>query len=193
MRFREKHIKIPQKLLNKSFNTNFSLEMVTLYQIDRACKKSQLQQFLRWNEFYAHMQRVLIKVDRTSMKNSLEVRVPLLVKNVIEESWKSFFSIDDLENLKRPLKELVEPVIPEQLLMKEKRGFSVPVEVWLRNQLKPDLTDIVLNTDIYGSECFDQGVLKKYVIDFLDNKHNNGWGVWHIYAWQKWARKFVFN
>lgn len=185
-----KHEKLPSKIL-KAFKVGYSPEMDALYDINRRYNKKELQHFLRWNEFYAHMQRVLIKVDRTSMKHSLEVRVPLLDKTVIEESWMSFFSIENLKNLKKPLKELVEQVIPEHLLMKEKRGFSVPIEKWLRNQLKPDLTNTVLNSDIYGNECFDQAVLKKYVVDFLDNKHNNGWGVWHIYAWQKWADKFV--
>lgn len=188
-----KHQKLPQKILKTVFEGGFSNEMNSLYQLDKKYNKKGLQHFLRWNEFYAHMQRVLIKVDRTSMKNSLEIRVPLLDKNVIEESWRSFFTIEEKENLKKPLKELVEQVIPKELLMKEKRGFSVPIEFWLRNQLKSDLTSVVLDSELFGNEFFDQATLKGYVADFLDKKHNNGWGVWHIYAWQKWANKFVLE
>ncbi|WP_310992291.1 asparagine synthase (glutamine-hydrolyzing) [Aequorivita marina] len=191
--WRDWHIRLPRQLLSSAFDVGFSKEINALYRIDKNYNKKQLQHFLRWNEFYGHLQRILIKVDRTSMKNSLEVRVPLLDKNVIEESWKVFFSIGALENLKKPLKELLQEKIPDTLLMEGKKGFSVPIELWFRNQLRSDLVDTVLNSDLYGKEYFDQDVLKKYVSEFLEGKHNNGWGVWHIYAWQKWADKFVLE
>lgn len=189
----EWHIKLPRELLSAAFKKGFSAETNQRYGIDGKYSKKQLQQFLRWNEFYGHLQRILIKVDRTSMKNSLEVRVPLLDKNVIEQSWQMFFPINELKDLKKPLKKLLQEKIPKNLIMVEKRGFSVPIELWFRNQLKQDLKETVLNADLYGKECFDQKELKDYVQDFLDGKHDNGWGVWHIYAWQKWANRFVLN
>ena len=186
----EWHMKLPQNVLDAAFNQGFSSDMKDLYHLNINYSKKQLQQFLRWNEFYGHLQRILIKVDRTSMKNSLEVRVPLLDKNVIKRSWDVFYKINGLNDLKKPLKELVSEKIPPHLLMEGKRGFSVPIEEWFRNQLKADLIESVLISELYGKECFDQNVLKSYVRDFLDEKHNNGWGVWHIYAWQKWAVRF---
>jgi asparagine synthase (glutamine-hydrolysing) len=39
----------------------------------------------------------------------------------------------------------------------------------------------------YASDHFNTKPLVDYVKDFLDDKHQNEWGVWHIYAWQKWA------
>lgn len=36
-------------------------------------------------------------------------------------------------------------------------------------------------------------MIKDYVSQFLNGEHNNGWGVWHIYAWQKWAYNHVNN
>src|SRR5690606_24924260 len=122
-----------------------------------------------------------------SMKSSVEVRVPFLDKNIIEESWKIFFKIDEITKLKQPLKKLVYQVIPENLMLQEKKGFSVPIEKWFRNQLKNDLVATVINSPLYGNEHFNEKLLKDYVQDFLDGKHNNGWGIWHIYAWQKWA------
>jgi len=113
----------------------------------------------------------------------------LLDKHVIEQAWKSIFSINTLENLKLPLKELVQQEIPKEIMMDKKKGFSVPIEEWFKNHLKEDLIKKTLDTDIYGKEDFQQDILKQYVRDFLDNKHNNGWGIWHIYAWQNWALK----
>jgi len=188
----DKHIKLPSEVLDSVFKKGYSVEMSNnLYRLDKKYNKRQLQQFLRWNEFYGHMQRVLIKVDRTSMKNSLEVRVPFLDKDVIEESWRTYFTINHISDLKKPLKNLKQQIIPDNLIMKKKKGFSVPIVLWLRNQLKPDLIKTVLDSDLYGNEHFDQTMIKEYVQSFLEGKHNNGWGVWHIYAWQKWASKFI--
>ncbi|PVW16457.1 asparagine synthase (glutamine-hydrolyzing) [Marixanthomonas spongiae] len=182
-----KHIKLPEALLNEVFSTPFSNEMLNLYQMGKGSNKKRLQHFLRWNEFYGHMQRVLVKVDRTSMKNSLEVRVPFLDKHVIDYAWTLHQSIDTLTQLKQPLKKLVQQEIPEQLLMQEKKGFSIPIESWFKNELKEDLLNVVINKRIFGIDTEKEHLLKKYVHNFINAEHNNGWGVWHIYAWQKWA------
>ena len=188
-----KHSKLPETLLANVFNNSFSKELNQLYEMETPYTKKSLQQFLRWNEFYGHLQRVLIKVDRTSMRNSLEVRVPFLDKHVIDKSWMIYFSINSLIDLKQPLKKLASQIIPSNLLMQKKQGFSVPINKWFRNQLKEDLIKTVLDSDLYGNEHFDQTILKGYVQSFLEGKHNNGWGVWHIYAWQKWAEKFILK
>jgi len=183
-----KQTKIPTNVLNKAFsNTNFSQELINMYSIDKKYTREQLQHFSRWNEFYAHMQRVLVKVDRTSMKNSLEVRVPLLDKHVIENAWNNIHDISKLKNLKKPLKEMVYQYIPKSLMMQNKKGFGVPMEDWLRNELRQDLETKVFEVDFYGFDHFESQALIDYVQKFLDKKHNNAWGVWHIYAWQKWA------
>lgn len=182
-----KHTKLPGNLLDMVFGASISQEMGELYNLCSIDNKEDLQHFLRWNEFYGHLQRVLIKVDRTSMGNSLEVRVPFLDKEVIRYAWDINFPIRKLEQLKQPLKELVKKEIPEQMLMQRKKGFSVPIETWIRNHLKEDLIDTTLKNSIYGVPTGNQETLKNYIREFLDNEHNNGWGVWHIYAWQKWA------
>ncbi|GAB4164343.1 MAG: asparagine synthase (glutamine-hydrolyzing) [Winogradskyella sp.] len=184
-----KHIMLPERLMNKAFKNGFSKEMLNMYKVNSNENTKELQYFLRWNEFYAHMQRILIKVDRTSMHNSLELRVPLLDKNIIQEAWSSYFKINKLKNLKRPLKQIVEEEIPVDLLMQKKKGFSVPIEDWFRNELKEDLIEKTLKKELYGNDYFNQQMIKDYVNDFLDGSHNNGWGIWHIYAWQNWAIK----
>jgi asparagine synthase (glutamine-hydrolysing) len=121
------------------------------------------------------------------MRNSLEVRVPFLDKEVIQEAWGSMHDISDLKNLKQPLKEFVYTYIPKELMMQSKKGFAVPMKDWLRSSLKKDLVYTVCEMPFYGSKYFNTKPLVDYVKDFLDDKHQNEWGVWHIYAWQKWA------
>jgi asparagine synthase (glutamine-hydrolysing) len=189
-----RHMKLDKNVIAKSFpDVQFSNEIKRLYKLNPYLSKTETQHFFRWNEFYAHLQRILIKVDRTSMRNSLEVRVPFLDKDIIEYAWQNMQDISDIENLKQPLKDLVHEFIPKKLMLETKKGFSVPIKEWLRTSLKADLEKTVCKTPFYGSAHFNTEPLVSYVKDFLANKHDNEWGVWHIYAWQKWAiqQKFV--
>jgi len=186
-----KHVKIPAGILNEAFpNMSYSKSLYSLYTFKNSSREGLLHQ-LRWNEFYAHLQRVLVKVDRASMAHSLEVRVPFLDKNVIDKAWQIHGNLTVNQNFKMELKSLLAKEVPETLINKKRMGFTVPMHDWLRNQLKSDVMQLVFKTPFYGEQIMDVSVLQDYVQGFLDYKHHNAWGVWHIYSWQKWASLHV--
>ena len=184
-----KQMQIFPDILDKMVpNSTFSDEMNALFNLELTSKTEMLQ-FLRWNEFYGHLQRVLIKVDRASMGSSVEVRVPLLDRDIIELAWKIKPDLGgEHQVLKKVLKEALKLHIPESQIFKDKKGFSVPLEQWLRNELKSDVEELVFKTPFYGKEFMDVAKLKEYVTAFFEGKSVGAWGVWHIYAWQKWAK-----
>lgn len=182
-----KHTKLPKSVLDRAFKKiSFSKELNRLYTF-RNKSRSYLLNQLRYNEFYAHLQRVLIKVDRASMGNGLEVRVPFLDKEVVDWAYRQMGDLRTKKDLKKQLKQLLADELPVELINQKKMGFSIPLADWLRNELKTDVMQMVFKTDFYGEAIMDVGVLRDYVNDFYVGKHNNAWGVWHIYAWQKWA------
>ncbi|WP_417214465.1 asparagine synthase (glutamine-hydrolyzing) [Bizionia sp.] len=181
-----KHLKLPAATLDGAFpNRSFSKTMTDLYTFTNSSAPSLLHQ-LRWNEFYAHMQRVLIKVDRASMAHSLEVRVPFLDKTSIAWAWQQKGDLKTKHDLKKDLKTLLAEEVPESLINQKKMGFTVPLKAWLHTALQADVMHAVFDTPFYGKEVIEVSVLQAYVQDFFDGKHDNAWGVWHIYAWQKW-------
>ncbi|XLS28480.1 asparagine synthase (glutamine-hydrolyzing) [Flavobacteriaceae bacterium M23B6Z8] len=167
--------------------SDFTNEVKKLYK-NKITKGYRLKDWLRWNEFYGHMQRVLHKVDSASMAHSIEVRVPFLDKDVINFSNPMNFAFGiNKTTPKRLLKKAMLKFYPEELIYKKKKGFSVPIEEWLRSDLKPDLEKMIFKTDIYGEGIIDAVAIRKFVRDFLAGSHHQAWGVWHVYAWQKWA------
>lgn len=191
---KSKHIMIPSNYLDKIFlNIPFSKEINELYAIDNDCDDLQLLHQLRANEFYAHLQRVLVKVDRASMKNSLEVRVPFLDKDIIDYAWNSIQLIKSKQDLKKDLKDILASEVPEPLINKKKMGFAVPLYDWLHNELKSNVHQLIFDTPFYGKEIMNTEAIKGYVQDFYDKKHGDEWGVWHVYAWQKWATEHVLK
>jgi asparagine synthase (glutamine-hydrolysing) len=183
-----KHIHISKGVLENLFpDIEFSIEMKKLYAIKNSSKSAILHQ-LRWNEFYGHMQRVLVKVDRASMMNSLEVRVPFLDKQMINAAWETKQNVLKTKpDLKHILKELLAKEIPQELLNKKKMGFAIPIDKWLHTNLKKDVLYHTHELPIYGAEILQVDELRRYITNFYNNSHNDYWGIWHIYAWQKWA------
>lgn len=191
---KSKHTQIPKEYLDKMFaEIDYSKELNELYAISNNQTNLQLLHQLRHNEFYAHLQRVLIKVDRASMKNSLEVRVPLLDKDIITHAWGKVNMLHSKRDLKKDLKKILALEIPESLINQKKMGFSVPLFNWLHNELKESVYKLIFDTSFYGENVINVVEVKQYVQDFYDGKHEDTWGVWHIYAWQRWATDYVFS
>ena len=98
---------------------------------------SRTAQWLRWNEFVGHLAMVLLKVDRASMYHSLEVRVPLLDREVLNVAarvdWKSCLNAEEKIG-KLPLRYCLSKHVQHQ--KQTKRGFRVPMDSWLRGPLR---------------------------------------------------------
>jgi len=146
-------------------------------------------QWLRWNEFYGHMQRVLVKVDRTTMHHSLEARVPFLDKDTIQYALTLDPGLGTThKELKYMLKKDLERFIPRDLINKRKYGFGLPIDLWLRTSLREEVMDLLVSSDPYPYNTFDRKEMEKYVSDFMSGKTHSGWGIWILYALQKWHR-----
>lgn len=170
-------------------NVSFPLSIYETYNYTGSLKKPQILQYLKKNEFYGHLQRVLKKVDLTSMAHSLEVRVPFLDKEMIAFSnqIESGFTINH-NRTKLILKTSLYDFIPKEMVNTEKKGFSVPMASWLRNELKSDFKETLLERPFYGSEHVNMEYLKKIISAFFEGDNSvDFWGLWHVYAWQKWA------
>ena len=133
--------------------------------------------FLKRNEFFGHMQRVLKKVDLASMANSLEVRVPFLDKNSIEFSLKIKPELGKNNSVpKLILKNMLNKKLKIDVKKEGKKGFSVPHDVWLRGFLKDDLIRLS-NKEVFGSSYFDSKLLKNNVRLFIDGDDRINAGV----------------
>jgi asparagine synthase (glutamine-hydrolysing) len=170
---------------------NYSLELLEAYRFEGNLSKENGLNYLKKNEFHAHMQRTLRKVDLMSMANSLEVRVPFLDKSVIlfSNSIKPEYGINH-KTAKIILRSSLRKYVSKDLINLPKKGFSVPIDDWLRNDLKDDVIDSILNTPFYGSEHLNKDYLAEIISNFYDKNYGNPWGIWHLYSWQKWALKY---
>ena len=145
--------------------------------------------WLRINEFYGHMQRVLLKVDRASMANSIEVRVPFLDRRVIDFSSTISPELGLIHRKpKYLLKNILNNYVPEKFYLQHKQGFSFNLVDLLNNELKEDFQDTLMSKDLFGYEYIDSNRIHDMVSNYYSGKGNiNEWGMWTLYSLQKWA------
>jgi asparagine synthase (glutamine-hydrolysing) len=113
---------------------------------------------------------ILTKVDRASMANSMEVRVPLLDHKLVEwiATLPSDFKLHNGEG-KYIFKKSLEGRLPNDILYRPKMGFGVPLGKWFRNELKQDIQQSVLS-----DRMLDSGYFNADYLNHLVSQHQSG-------------------
>lgn len=132
---------------------------------------------------------MLVKVDRTSMLNSLECRAPFLNKNL----WNFTNNLPEEYLMKKfdkkyILKAAFEEEFPRGFLNKPKSGFGIPIGDWLRLSLRSDLESYIDRTFLNKQNIFQLDKITKLVKDHLNGKDNT-FMVWTFFCFQKWYQK----
>jgi asparagine synthase (glutamine-hydrolysing) len=146
-------------------------------------------------EFDIHMQRVLLKVDRASMFNSLEVRTPFLSTRFINKSRHYNFSdcVNDQVS-KIPLRDALKEIIPFSASDSgNKKGFSPPMDVWLRTTLKDEVGRVVLKTPQILENIIDSNEILEIWNNHQNRKADNSWSIWAIYSLFYWIENKMFK
>ena len=148
-------------------------------------------QWLRWNEFVGHLTWVLLKVDRASMYHALEVRVPLLDREVIDVAvqvgWRDCFDAAKRVG-KIPLRESLARHV--QFQSSAKKGFEPPMGKWLRTSLRPKMEDILLRCESLAGMPVNTKALRALYQEHLDGVRDYGWGLWPLLSLALWEKRY---
>jgi len=136
-------------------------------------KKADDRLWYFYQKFYM-CDDILVKVDRASMANSLEVRAPFLDKNVVEYvcSLPYNYKLRGMTT-KRLLKRTFKNILPKEVIKRPKKGFGIPVSGWLKNELKPLLLDTINQKTVEADGFFSWPHVNGLITDHLSGKRNN--------------------
>ena len=129
---------------------------------------------------------ILLKADRMSMANSLELRVPFLDKKVFDVAKiiPSRLKVNN-KNTKVALRKAASKHLPKFTAEKKKLGFPVPIRVWLREDKYYKAVKNMFNSKI-ANEFFNTDVLNKYLELHFAGKKDNSRKIWTIYIFLVW-------
>lgn len=130
---------------------------------------------------------ILVKVDRMSMANSLEVRAPILDKEVIEFAAQlpSEMKFKDGEK-KHILKEAFKPLLPDDVLYRKKMGFSVPLATWFREHIHDIAKRYLFDYEHGLRDYFDAEVIAQWWHEHQTEKADHSQVLWSMLMFQMW-------
>lgn len=127
----------------------------------------------------------LVKVDRVSMANSLEVRCPFLDKDIVEFAAKiPFKSKIGRFKTKSLLREIAKELLPPEIINLPKKGFGIPLREWLSNELTP-----LINENLSLKKIREEDILNPEMVEKILKKRNYE-AVWKLLVFEIWLKKW---
>lgn len=133
---------------------------------------------------------ILVKVDRMSMANSLEVRAPFLDYRIVEfaASLPSKWKIKGNDK-KIILRKAFGHLLPDRILNRKKHGFTVPLDTWFRGELKA-LSEQHLLCESALSAYLDPAALRRIWQEHQEKKIDHGSLLWSLLMFALWQREY---
>ena len=131
---------------------------------------------------------ILLKADKMSMANSLEVRVPYLDRILIDEArhLPTKYKIKDGQT-KYAFRKVANDVLEDKVAKKKKLGFPVPIREWIKeDSIYKKIEDVFKKS----SDFFDVDYILKLLSDHKEGKKDNSRKVWTIYSFLIWYQEY---
>lgn len=146
-----------------------------------------LIELTRTAEYYGQLQRVLRKVDLASMHHSLEVRVPVLSRKMVELSglMDTDFCLRAGQR-KGPLRDLLARRVPNVAQQTTKQGFTPPLNQWIDGPLQQRVQDQMAEPTWHLDGILDKPTLRSLGEPTTPSRH---WNLWTVLALEWWMAR----
>lgn len=130
---------------------------------------------------------ILVKVDRMSMANSLEARVPFLDHRLVEftATIPSRFKLRGMKT-KAILKKAMKNILPPEILNRGKEGFSIPIKNWLKDELRPLMMEVLDPQKIKREGFFSPAYVQQLMEEHLSGAENHSHRLWAMMVFGIW-------
>ncbi|MGX9292150.1 asparagine synthase (glutamine-hydrolyzing) [Bacillus sp. A015] len=179
-----------KKNLLKQYDPNITYRDVTKTYFEESAGYSDINK-MQYVDIHTWMRGdILLKADKMTMANSLELRVPFLDKVVFEAASKIPEELKTKDGTtKYLLRKAAEGIVPDHVLNRKKLGFPVPIRHWLKNEMNAWAKDIIKNSQT------DEYINKQYVLDLLNEhcagKADHSRKIWTVLIFMIWHSIYV--
>jgi asparagine synthase (glutamine-hydrolysing) len=131
----------------------------------------------------------LVKVDRMSMANSLEIRCPLLDHRLIELAFQIPTRTKTPNGQPKPLlRRLAERRLPNSIVNLPKRGFTAPIGSWIAGQYAQQFADDVLSPSSRTRDLVDVNRVAALFEEHRGGRADHSFALWAVWMLERWAR-----
>jgi len=135
---------------------------------------------------------ILVKVDRASMANSLEVRVPYLDHNLVEHA-ANIQPVHKLRGLttKYILKKAVKDLLPKRIIHRRKAGFMIPLADWITKDMRDMVEDLCSPASLAKDGFFNPVYVRALLDQHFRHERDHRKLIWTLVAFQLWRRNYA--
>jgi len=172
------------------FNESRIVEEISSYTREFPCEdRISVLQYLDLRLYL--QEAILVKVDRASMANSLEVRAPFLDHELVEfvMGLPSELKLRGFTS-KYLLKKAAEAYLPSEIIHRKKKGFGVPIAKWIKGPLKELFRDLLSPQRIRQEGFLNASYVEKLLQDHLQNRRDNRKQLWALLVWELWIDRY---
>jgi len=133
----------------------------------------------------------LVKDDRMSMANSLEVRVPFLDNEVVDCALRirNSYKLKGFRT-KHILRDVYKDSFPPELLKRGKYGFESPFALWAKNELKDSINEVFSESMLVSERIMNKDSLTKIILDHQSGAVNHGKLIFTLLTSELWFRRY---
>jgi asparagine synthase (glutamine-hydrolysing) len=165
-----------------------TLSFASLYDEEKA--KDQLNSILALDLQTYLPGSVLTKVDRASMAHSLEVRPPLLGNESVDWAFRQPSALKLHGRTKKfLLKKAAEGHLPDSIIHREKKGFAIPLSVWLRGPLKTRLERLFTESPLWSGDFLNRTTFLQWNEEHQNQRVDRSKALWALFVLDHWARR----
>jgi asparagine synthase (glutamine-hydrolysing) len=134
---------------------------------------------------------LLVKIDRASMAGSLELRTPFLDHRLVEfaASLPASLKVRGFQ-LKSVFKKAVEPWLPHKIVYRQKRGFSVPIARWMREELRPLVDESLGEEKLKRQGIFNADFVRRLLLEHWSGRRDHRKALWTLLSFQLWLDRW---
>ena len=135
---------------------------------------------------------LLTLTDRMSMANSLEARVPLIDHHMVEFFAGIPASLRVRKYSKKYLlKKAAERLLPREVIYRKKMGFSVPLVVWFRGEIRNYVKEVLSESNLRKLEFFNYSYVSRVLDDHFSGRRNYDEKIWALINFAKWYETYL--
>ncbi len=181
------------KVLAPKYQSKVKFQDITKPYYDEVKDKDDLTKMQYLDMHFWLPNDILLKADKMAMANSLELRVPILDKEVfaLASTIPSEYKLSH-GTTKYILRKAASSRIPEEWYKRPKKGFPVPIIKWFREEKYYNLAKEIFNAD-FTSEFFNVKQLNKMLDEHYSGKKNHCRKIWTVYVFLVWYKTFFID
>jgi len=132
---------------------------------------------------------ILVKVDRMSMANSIELRSPFLDVNLLEyaatlpDKYKTSMKMGKLI-----LRDIAADYVPNEIIYNKKKGFGIPLKEWFKSDLKGMLIDLI--TSNRNNNILNYNLIDNLIVEHTNDKNDHSEILWLVLCFEIWCNEY---